>query len=387
MGEQTTKTRAGWIDIAKVLGLVIVLMNHAELSAGGVNYFGGMFYVPVFFVLAGYTFRLRPGESFSAFAKKKAKRLLLPYVGYNAFFFLFFFVKDQLLGGQPLREAGVSLLGILYSRSYLYAGETAGQTVLMRILNGPTWFLTGLFTALLVFWLLMTWAKGSRKKLLAGMAVCLCAAWGFSFLPVLLPWSLDTLWFHMVLLGAGVLLRETDLIEKLYGCPWKIVLCGLIFFLVSALSGSGKPVGEKLWKSHAVLSGGGFAGFGAGHVAGKMDRKHLPAGRSAHCVRGKSYHGGALPASVCIYAHFLRLWGAGHRRQPESVEAMGDPGRFCTPGAFLSVAAPAPGKRGLAENSLWPAASGTGALVTAVGGKGHRRPGYWLVPDQIPVYF
>ena len=46
MGEQTTKTRAGWIDIAKVLGLVIVLMNHAELSAGGVNYFGGMFYVP-----------------------------------------------------------------------------------------------------------------------------------------------------------------------------------------------------------------------------------------------------------------------------------------------------------------------------------------------------
>ena len=92
MGEQTTKTRAGWIDIAKVLGLVIVLMNHAELSAGGVNYFGGMFYVPVFFVLAGYTFRLRPGESFSAFAKKKAKRLLLPYVGYNAFFFLFFFV-------------------------------------------------------------------------------------------------------------------------------------------------------------------------------------------------------------------------------------------------------------------------------------------------------
>ena len=58
-------------------------------------------------------------------------------------------------------------------------------------------------------------------------------------LPVLLPWSLDALWFHMVLLGAGVLLRETDLIEKLYGCPWKIVLCGLIFFLVSALSGSG----------------------------------------------------------------------------------------------------------------------------------------------------
>ena len=148
-----------------------------------------------------------------------------------------------------------------------------------------------------------------------------------------------------------------------------------------------QPVGEKLWQSHAVLSGGGFAGFGAGHVAGKMDRKHLPAGRSAHCVRGKSYHGGALPASVCIYAHFRRLWGAGHRRQPESVEAMGDPGRFCTPGAFLSVAAPAPGKRGLAENSLWPAASGTGALVTAVGGKGHRRPGYWLVPDQIPVYF
>lgn len=251
MGEQATGKRAGWIDIAKVLGLVIVLMNHAELSAGGVNYFGGMFYVPVFFVLAGYTFRLRPGESFAAFAKKKAKRLLLPYAGYNAFLFLFFFVKDQLLSGQPLREAGVSLLGILYSRSYLYAGDTAGQTVLMRCLNGPTWFLTGLFTALLGFWLLMTWAKGSRKKLLVGMLVSLCAAWGFSFLPVLLPWSLDTLWFHMVLMGAGVLLRETNLIEKLYGCPWKIVLCGLAFLLMSALSGSGN-LSVRVYGNHML---------------------------------------------------------------------------------------------------------------------------------------
>ena len=37
------------------------------------------------------TFSYKPEESFGTFVKKKAKRLLAPYFGYNLFLFAFFF--------------------------------------------------------------------------------------------------------------------------------------------------------------------------------------------------------------------------------------------------------------------------------------------------------
>ena len=133
-GIKKADTRKGWIDIAKILGMVIVLMNHAELVIGPVNFFGGMFYVPIFFVLAGYTFRYQPEVSLRDVVKKKAKRLLVPYFLYNGFLFLMFFLKDSVLAGSLGAASFRPLFGILYSRSYLYAGALEGQEVLMSVL-------------------------------------------------------------------------------------------------------------------------------------------------------------------------------------------------------------------------------------------------------------
>ena len=96
------KKRVLWLDIAKAAGIIIVLLVHTGRSFGPVSFFGGMFYMPIFFVLAGMTFRYKPEESFADFTKKKARRLLVPYFGYNLFLFLFFFVKNDLLAGQAL---------------------------------------------------------------------------------------------------------------------------------------------------------------------------------------------------------------------------------------------------------------------------------------------
>ena len=88
------KKRILWMDIAKAAGILMVLLVHTGRSFGPLSFFGGMFYMPIFFVLAGMTFHYRPEETLGAFVKKKAKRLLLPYFGYNLFLFLFFFVKN-----------------------------------------------------------------------------------------------------------------------------------------------------------------------------------------------------------------------------------------------------------------------------------------------------
>ena len=61
-----TKNREHWLDIAKFFGILLVVLNHMNIRIPLVTFFGGMFYMPVFFVAAGYTYRNK-GESFKAF--------------------------------------------------------------------------------------------------------------------------------------------------------------------------------------------------------------------------------------------------------------------------------------------------------------------------------
>ena len=137
--------RLGWLDFGKAAGILVVLLVHAECSLGPVSFYGGMFYMPVFFVAAGYTYRIKE-ESFGAFVRKKAVRLLGPYAGTSAFLWLFFWIKDSLLAGNPADIKLPALFGILYSRNQMFAAAHPGENpVLMTLLNAPLWFLTAMF--------------------------------------------------------------------------------------------------------------------------------------------------------------------------------------------------------------------------------------------------
>ncbi|OUQ26608.1 hypothetical protein B5E77_08950 [Lachnoclostridium sp. An131] len=233
------KKRVLWLDIAKAAGIIIVLLVHTGRSFGPVSFFGGMFYMPIFFVLAGMTFRYKPEESFADFTKKKARRLLVPYFGYNLFLFLFFFVKNDLLAGQVSAQSFFPLLGILYSRNCLFPADAPGNVYFMQILNAPTWFLTCMFLAYLIFWLLMRAAKGNMKKALyLNFGLLLASVLLHYLCPVLLPWSLDCALYSVSFLMFGSSLARRELVEKLYRKPGILVLLAAAFIGLSCLNGS-----------------------------------------------------------------------------------------------------------------------------------------------------
>ena len=100
-----------WLDIAKAFGIFLVVINHLDIHIPLVTFFGGMFYMPVFFVAAGYTYRNK-GENIREFALNKAKRLLVPYFVCNILLVAFYIVRTGNLS-KP------AILGIFYSRSML----------------------------------------------------------------------------------------------------------------------------------------------------------------------------------------------------------------------------------------------------------------------------
>lgn len=243
---QETLRRKNWIDAAKAVAILIVVLNHSGIVIPGVNFWGGMFYVPSFFLLAGYTYT-RKEESCKSFVKRKAKRLLAPYFTANGILFLVFFVKDLLTGSLHLRRILLSLAGILYGRTQLFKSEGSlvifeapmPNVSIMLNQNAPTWFLPALFLVLICADGAFRLMKGSGKRVNLLVAVFAGVMLVNHYLsPFLMPWCLDILPYLLVFFLIGYELKEKQ------GFEWldrqKIsVKCALILgtVLLTVMSG------------------------------------------------------------------------------------------------------------------------------------------------------
>ena len=205
--------RKNWIDAAKAVAMFIVVLNHSELRIPGVNFWGGMFFVPAFFLLSGYTYHPDNG-TYIDYVKKKAKRLLIPYLTANLFLFLFFFIKMILTHNLTSDFVVRSLLGILYGRNQIFMSSDYHSNLMIN-LNAPTWFLPALFVALIMLEGFYRLCKGNEKKVVLIVVVYALFATGYHyFVPVLLPWCLDIMPFFLLMMLAGNLLKKIDFFHE-----------------------------------------------------------------------------------------------------------------------------------------------------------------------------
>lgn len=237
---QQLNKRIGWIDIAKAMGIILVLINHSNFSSNAITFFGGMVYMPIFLVVAGYTFNLKEDESIGEFVKKKAKRLLVPYVIFNLVLIGIFAIKDIVISHTSDNIMGY-IVGALYSRNVMYpvtdtffGNATNNNIYLMTVLNAPTWFLTAMFVSICLFRIIMPKIIDNRKKMLISIIVLL----GLSFIlekfcPILLPWSLDTTFLFVAFMIVGYYLKEIDFIDRTKKQP---VIVVAVILLVIGLS-------------------------------------------------------------------------------------------------------------------------------------------------------
>jgi len=198
--------RLGWLDFGKAVGILVVLMVHTGGRFGRLSFYGGMFYMPIFFVAAGYTYRCRREEPFGSFLKKKGARLLLPYFGTSAFLWLFFWVKDCVLAGEAGNLKLSSLFGILYSRNQMYTAAWGGENpVLLDLLNAPLWFLTAMFLTYVYYEML----SRSRRKYVWLCIGLVCAVLWHYITPLLLPWSLEAVPYFCLFFCSGRMAENT----------------------------------------------------------------------------------------------------------------------------------------------------------------------------------
>jgi fucose 4-O-acetylase-like acetyltransferase len=121
-----------WIDIAKGIGIILVVIGHFINN----KYFGGLkeyiywFHMPLFFIISGMLYRQR--KSFSNFAAKRFKQLLIPYccfltLAFISHLFGYYHVNkaplDFILGGGYLK-------GVYWFISCLFFTQLAASLII-----------------------------------------------------------------------------------------------------------------------------------------------------------------------------------------------------------------------------------------------------------------
>ena len=211
------QNRLLFIDIAKGIGITLVVCSHTE--AHNLMMWSVGFFVPIFYFCSGYMATYSSANnSISQMMKKRARKLLMPYLLFNIILLLYF-----------RRWSIIGLYGILYSRYCFFPLGSINNYDLFIWGNYPLWFITSLLVSYLLYHILL---YNRHRSLIIFIYLCITCI--LSQLPILLPWSVDTAFLSSLIMYAGFLAKTHNIASS---GKYEILICGLIYSLLLYVAG------------------------------------------------------------------------------------------------------------------------------------------------------
>ena len=196
--DSDNKKRIKWIDLAKGVCIMLVVVTHVFFISGVGLPMDEMLTcvrMPLYFILSGLFFKQY--EGFGGFLVRKTNKLLVP--------FLFFFLVTSVLACW-IYYHGNALSIFWYDRKI--------------ILNGPIWFLLCLFDVNILFYLIQLFANRFFQKHKVACVLTLSLMCGFlglflGYKEIQLPFYIDTALSATPLFAFGWLLfRHTRFLKS-----------------------------------------------------------------------------------------------------------------------------------------------------------------------------
>ncbi len=246
-----TKKRYDYIDIARGIGILLVVWAHIMVT-GWTHQMIYSFHMPLFFFLSGMVFQKEKFPSFGDFLKRRAKRLLIPYVIYSfatwAIWALFRYIRHD--------EVESYIMPLL--QTFIAQGSGA-----FMVHNSALWFIPCLFLTEIMYFFI------SRLGNIWGiMIVSLCLA-GLSFLFgrlygdcywFLLPWNADAALIALPFYAVGnVLIKKVSHKQLMNSISANRIIYSLICLcLIIPLCWSSFSFGECSMGSSSYQCNGGI---------------------------------------------------------------------------------------------------------------------------------
>lgn len=223
------KKRIGYIDMAKGLAIILVIIGHISFTPELAKVLLYLFHIPLFFFLSGFTFSIAKYPSIRSFLLSKIKTIVIPFFILNIFVYavqMFVMYPDQVTSFNP----------ILFLKRIVLSDRLHDYFQL--------WFLNVLFLAEVLSYFVVKNRKGlgywiSIFSLLivgvyAGQKVY---QWNWA-----LVWNWDLVPAATVFLLLGFLCKENlpkiEMVLKAWYLPIAGILCVAIGLLNYKLSGN-----------------------------------------------------------------------------------------------------------------------------------------------------
>ena len=199
------RIRLQWLDIAKGITIILMVMGHSAIP-DVLGRFIFAFHMPLFFIASGITTKY---SSFSEFIRKKSKGLLLPFIIYSVIVLVL--------------EANLLRISI---------AEEFGNWMKMGWLGMALWFVPVLFLSLFVCWCI----NKISNKWARIIAICVVIAIGILLnkYRIWLPWNVATVPYAAFYILIGNWFRPyCGIIDKLYNKWYAYVALLIATLLIS----------------------------------------------------------------------------------------------------------------------------------------------------------
>lgn len=214
--------RIEWIDTAKGIGLILVILGHLHIPFMTTWIY--LFHMPLFFFLSGLVYS--GGKyTWKQYLIKKAKSLLVPYVTYGFIILLFYTIVNSIIGVEN------SLYG---------STREMFKNLIIQEHFWTIWFLTALFLVEIIYYFLNKICSANYKKLTA-ISILMCAIGlmryrlGFGSL----PWNLDIAFVAQLFFHVGRIMKSSKILKTITAPSnvRKNVLYTNVFLMVNVISG------------------------------------------------------------------------------------------------------------------------------------------------------
>lgn len=229
----TAPKRIPWIDVAKGVGILIVVLSHLLNAEQGLRYLIFAFHMPFFFFFSGVVFTGK--GAFKDFLIKKIRTIYVPYAVFLLVDYLMIMVVRYMQGQLSFRRAGIG-----------YVKGLLGMNI-KDLINQPLWFLSAIFFLEIIAYFVV---RLNKICIYAAIIVGILGAW---LLNRNLIFSLSYVFHAIPFFFAGYLMKpflnEENILKNL-----KLLVAGamsgLIFLWFSALYSG--PV-DIQWFMHGKL--------------------------------------------------------------------------------------------------------------------------------------
>lgn len=200
-------SRVEWIDIARGIAIILVLVGHAWTSKD-LQRMLQPFRMPLFYITTGYLFNYqRHHGALFQYLGHRCRRLVLPYLLTAVFFYLVAWVVNGLVIKKYFDEPGKQLLAILYGNG----SQRNGASYILNF-DIPLWFLCCMTSCSIIFVSLLHFFRNERGPFALFATSMTIAAAGFLLgtdrdLPFL-PWSFDVAMVTQFFMVLGFWMRQ-----------------------------------------------------------------------------------------------------------------------------------------------------------------------------------